>query len=193
MGLIAEGTGARGVAFTPGTSSASIPNSSVMAHELGHNLSLLHAPCGGAGGADPVYPHRSGSIGAWGYDHRSGSLIDKDQAKDLMTYCEPEWVSDYHFEKAVRFRTAQAMMRGEESGRRGPSLLVWGSRSASGELSMDPALVVEGRSLLPQAPGDYTLAGLDGARRELFSVSFDNGGAGGRGGGDGHVRLPLAR
>ena len=170
MGLIAGSAG--GVAELPGTSSASTPDAWVMAHELGHNLNLWHAPCG-VRGDDPGYPYPDGSIGAWGYDHRSGSLIDKDQAKDLMTYCRPVWVSDYHFEKAVRYRTEQAMMRGEPSDRSGPSLLVWGSRSASGELSMDPALVVEGRSLLPEAQGDYTLTGLDGAGREHFSVSFD--------------------
>ena len=172
MGLIANGTGASGVAFVSGTSSASIPHPWVMAHELGHNLSLLHAPCGDPAGVDPDYRHEDGSIGAWGYDHRDGSLVNKG-VKDYMSYCRPVWVSDYHFEKAVRYRTAEAMMHGDESGRRGPSLLVWGSRSPSGELSMDPALVVEGRSLLPQTPGDYTLTGLDGARRELFSVSFD--------------------
>ena len=173
MGLMEkEWWGVIGVAFTPGTSSASIPDAGTIAHELGHNLSLWHAPCGGPAGVDPGYPHDDGSIGAWGYDHRDGSLVDS-AAYDLMTYCGPAWVSGYHFEKAVEHRTAQAMKRGEESGRRGPSLLVWGSRSASGELSMDPALVVEGRSLLPQAPGDYTLTGLDDARRELFLISFD--------------------
>ena len=47
-------------------------------------------------------------MGAWGYDHRGDSLIDKDEAKDLMTYCKPEWVSDYHFEKAHRHRAGKA-------------------------------------------------------------------------------------
>ena len=169
LGLIAIGD-ARGAAELPGTSSASTPHDWIIAHELGHNLNLRHAPCGGLPGNG--YPYRDGSIGAWGYDHRSGSLINKG-VKDYMSYCSPVWVSDYHFEKAVRYRNAQAMMRGEASGRTGPSLLVWGSRSTSGELSMDPALVVEGRSLLPQAPGDYTLTGLDGAGRELFLISFD--------------------
>ena len=171
MGLIDTGSN-RGVAELPGMSSAANPNSWVMAHELGHNLNLWHAPCG-VRGDDPDYPYWDGSIGAWGYDHRGDSLIDKDRANDFMSYCDSVWVSDYHFEKAVRYRNAQAMMHGEANGRTGPSLLVWGSRSASGELSMDPALVVEGRSLLPQAPGDYTLTGLDGAGRELFLISFD--------------------
>ena len=38
---------------------------------------------------------------------------------------------------------------------------------------MDPALLVEGRNLLPEGRGDYTLTGLDDARRELFSISFE--------------------
>ena len=173
MGLMTTFSDVGGTAYRPGTSSASITDASIMAHELGHNLSLWHAPCGGPAGVDPAYPHEGGSIGAWGYDHRGDSLIDKDEAKDLMTYCKPEWVSDYHFEKAHRHRTAQEMSHGEARRRTGPSLLVWGARSPSGELSMDPALLVEGRSLLPEARGDYTLTGLDDARRELFSISFD--------------------
>ncbi|MCY3808607.1 MAG: M66 family metalloprotease [Gemmatimonadetes bacterium] len=153
---------------------AIVPDAWVMAHELGHNLSLWHAPCGNPANVDPDYPYEDGSIGAWGYDHRGDSLIDKDEAKDLMTYCPQQiWVSDYHFEKAHQHRTAQEMSHGEVRARTGTSLLVWGSRSASGELSMDPALLVEGRSLLPEGPGDYTLTGLDDAQQELFSISFD--------------------
>ncbi|MCY3808686.1 MAG: M66 family metalloprotease [Gemmatimonadetes bacterium] len=174
MGLMPSFSDVRGVADgVPSTSSASVPVAWIIAHELGHNLSLRHAPCGGAGSPDPAYPYGDGSIGAWGYDHRGDSLIDKDEAKDLMTYCEPEWVSDYHFTNAFGHRTVQEMWRGEARRRTGPSLLVWGTRSPSGELSMDPALLVEGRSLLPEARGDYTLTGLDGAQRELFSISFD--------------------
>jgi len=175
MGLMTSFSDVLGVAEDiPSTSSASVTNAGVIAHELGHNLSLHHAPCGGAGGPDPAYPYEGGSIGAWGYDHRGDSLIDKDGAKDLMTYCKPEWwVSDYHFTNAFGHRTAQEMSHGEARGRTGPSLLVWGARSPSGELSMDPALLVEGRSLLPEARGDYTLTGRDDAQRELYSISFE--------------------
>ncbi len=173
MGLMPRFSDVGGVARRPGTASASVTEGYIMAHELGHNLSLWHAPCGNPGSVDPDYPYEDGSIGAWGYDHRGDSLIDKDDVNDLMTYCRPEWVSDYHFEKVHRYRTVQEMWHGGEGHRTGPSLLVWGARSASGELSMDPALLVEGRSLLPEARGDYTLKGLDDAQRELFSISFE--------------------
>ncbi len=173
MGLMTRFSDVGGVAYVSGTSSASVTNASLIAHELGHNLGLLHAPCGGPRSVDPAYPYEDGSIGAWGYDHRGDSLIDKDEAKDLMTYCRPEWVSDYHFTNAFGHRTVQEMSFGKARSRTGPSLLVWGSRSPSGELSMDPALLVEGRRLLPEARGDYTLTGLDDAQRELFSISFE--------------------
>jgi hypothetical protein len=84
------------------------PSATTFAHEIGHNVSLRHAPCGGAGGPDPSYPHDGGSIGAWGYESGLGSglglLRDPDDYKDLMGYCYPKWVSDYHFKKAIDFR-----------------------------------------------------------------------------------------
>ncbi len=58
--------GAAGVAFIGTRVSFSIPSATTIAHELGHNMSLYHAPCGGAGGPDSSYPYPDGSIGTWG-------------------------------------------------------------------------------------------------------------------------------
>lgn len=76
------------------------------AHEIGHAHGLLHAPCGGAGGPDPEYPtdaeHANAKIGVWGYDQVKGLLIDpggSEPPKDLMAYCRPSWISDYHHAK----------------------------------------------------------------------------------------------
>jgi hypothetical protein len=76
------------------------------AHEIGHAHSLRHAPCGGAGGPDPDYPtdpeHAEAKIGVWGYDQIAGKLVDPGGAappKDLMAYCRPSWISDFHHAK----------------------------------------------------------------------------------------------
>ena len=79
----------------------------VFAHEVGHNMNLPHAPCGGAGGPDPDFPYRNGRIGMWGYDFAGGRLVDRGSSvRDLMSYCDPIWVSDYHFAKAMEHRLA---------------------------------------------------------------------------------------
>ena len=49
------------------------PSAPTVAHELGHNMNLDHAPCGGAAGLDGGFPYPDGSIGAWGYDVEGGS------------------------------------------------------------------------------------------------------------------------
>jgi hypothetical protein len=73
----------------------------VMAHELGHNFGRDHAPCNVSG--DPNYPYPNGSIGTWGYDLASGDLKDPNQYYDLMSYCGPQWVSDYNYEAVQSF------------------------------------------------------------------------------------------
>jgi hypothetical protein len=73
----------------------------VMAHELGHNFGRAHAPCGTSG--DPNYPYPNGLIGTWGYDLESRTLRNPSERYDLMSYCAPQWISDYTYEGAQRF------------------------------------------------------------------------------------------
>ncbi len=65
-------------------------------HEVGHEHGLGHAPCGTTDGLDYNFPYPDGSLGTWGYDLINGTLIAP-EVKDLMSYCDPIWVSDYHF------------------------------------------------------------------------------------------------
>lgn len=69
----------------------------VAAHEVGHAHGLQHAPCGGAGGPDPMFPYMDASIGVWGYDQIQKQLLDPSSKKDVMAYCPNQWVSDYHY------------------------------------------------------------------------------------------------
>jgi hypothetical protein len=71
---------------------------STFVHELGHAHGRDHSPCGlGGQPADGNYPHRSASIGVWGYSASQKTLLDPGRAKDFMSYCGPTWVSDYTY------------------------------------------------------------------------------------------------
>jgi hypothetical protein len=70
------------------------------AHELGHNFGRNHAPCGVSGDAN--YPHANARIGVWGVD-RQGSYKDPARLADLMSYCDPTWVSDYTYNGVQAF------------------------------------------------------------------------------------------
>ena len=169
-------SGFGGIAIQSGRSSFSMPNAHVIAHELGHNMSLGHAPCGGTGVGDPSFPHPGGSIGAWGYDHRRGLLVSPASWKDLMSYCDPPWISDYHFTRALQWRlfneaeSAEAVVATPVT-----SLLLWGGVDVDGNPFLNPAFVAEARPALPDSAGEYTLSGRDAAGRELFSLSFAMG------------------
>ena len=142
-----------------------------MAHELGHNMNLYHAPCGGAAGPDPQYPHEDGDIGIWGYDVERTRLHPPREFKDLMGYCGPDWVSDYHFNRAMNFRLGTGLDIEQSTGPSGTRLLVSGAVGPNG-IVLDPSFVVEARALVPNDTGPYRLYGFDSDGRTLFAHAF---------------------
>jgi hypothetical protein len=99
-----------------------------------------------------------------------GSLKDPERYKDLMGYCSPRWISDYHFKKALDFRLE---VDGSPASREPsePVLLLWGS-AGDGELLLEPSFVVDAPPKLPSGDGPYRLDGFDGEGSLLFSLSF---------------------
>ena len=165
-------TGPSGTAFLPGRAGFSIPQSGTIAHELGHNLGLRHAPCGGAGDPDPSFPHPDGSAGAWGYDFARGELVGP-ETPDLMSYCgPPDGISDYHFANALRYRLFEARAAVVPDVAPARSLLLWGGANADGAPFLNPVFVVEARPALPDSAGAYTLTGRTARETELFSFRF---------------------
>ena len=73
-------------------------NEGTLAQELGHAMGRAHAPCGGAQYVDPDYPYARANIGVFGWDIVDKQLVDPDdRVYDFMSYCHPNWVSDYTF------------------------------------------------------------------------------------------------
>ena len=165
-----------GVGYVPGRASVSLDRAGIMAHELGHNLGLWHAPCGNPRGPDPLFPSATARIGSWGYDFGRTALVAP-TAYDLMSYCkDPLWISDYHFNKALEHRltgdrsTAATLVTLTEPVR---SLLVWGGRDQDGVPYLDPVFVVDATPSIPSAGGAYTIEGAGADGTLLFSFNFE--------------------
>ena len=171
MGTIAGGfTGPGGVALLGGNVSFAIPGAYIMAHELGHNVGLLHAPCGNPGFEDPNFPQKDGAIGAWGYDNRADTLVSP-EARDLMSLCSSPWISEYNFSKMIRIRAASERRRGTSAPPR-RSLLLWGGVNGDGVPLLEPAVVVTVPSAGVGEHGDYQLTARTASGDELFSFRF---------------------
>ena len=157
-----------------GLASVSVLEAGIIAHELGHNFNLKHAPCGGAGDPDRNYPYPDGSIGAWGYDVLEEALVSPD-IPDLMSYCgPPDWISDYHFTKALNYRVLQAQ-EAPLAAAFAPdarSLLLWGGVDENGEIVLEPAFVVDAPAALPELDGPYLIEGVARDGGTLFRLSF---------------------
>jgi hypothetical protein len=186
-GPISPGIG--GIGFIGYPVAHGLADDHIVAHELGHTLSLNHAPCGGAAGTDPEYPYADASIGRWGYDVVASRLVDPTGHKDVMSYCGPSWISDYHYQNIVDYRATFgfAAYAAPSVGQTVLSFggLIDGAPAAAGP-GLASSLYAEDRARSAQirfagtaefvsraAPGAYRLIGRDGVGRVLFSSSFE--------------------
>lgn len=172
MGVLRSGGGA---ALTGGRTFVSGLEGFTIAHELGHNMGLGHAPCGSPGlfTVDASYPYADGSVGAWGYDIRNDLLVPPD-TKDLMSYCHPQWISDYSFIKALNYRYyKEAQQIPLSQPHMAGSLLLWGFVDESGQINLKPAFMVNAPVSLPAETGPYRLTGNSADGGTLFKLDFD--------------------
>lgn len=108
-----SGTRVCGLAHVAGNSAATgesneLCSDNTFAHEMGHNLSLNHAPACGAEDAnpDPNFPYSDGSIGTEGgwlmRKRKSVGLTGLATSKiyDIMSYCLETFTSQYSYGKA---------------------------------------------------------------------------------------------
>jgi hypothetical protein len=127
----------------------------VASHELGHNFGLRHAPCGGATGVDASYPYTNGVIGSWGYNLGTGALYSPTSYRDLMSYCNPPWVSDYNY-AIVHSRLEPPFGRAVIPAPARPALLVSGTIDRQGAVRLHPLQRVV-RPVPVHGPGSHWL------------------------------------
>ena len=157
-----------GIGWIGYPASAGGTNLKIVAHELGHNLGQYHAPCGGPSGVDANYPYKDGSIGSWGIDPRTNTLVDPAKYKDVMGYCGTNWVSDYMYRRVQLFLEQFAS---QVSANTAPSdLLLVSGRVTNGQISLEPMQRISGVVAAPKT-GLYNLS-LETASG-VQQVSFD--------------------
>lgn len=144
-----------------------------LAHELGHNFGLPHAPCGGPANTDPAFPYLDGGIGVFGYDLLNGRVKHPAVQKDLMTYCDPSWISDYNYVNVLDNREEWDWTTTGPDGvpARADALLVWGG-VRDGGLVLEPAFELVMTPVLPEDAGVYRIEGYDEQDAPLFSYAF---------------------
>ena len=169
----------RGRARLDGWVSIGKPWDTELAHEVGHTLDLLHAPCGGALGTEPEFPHANGSIGVWGYDFRDSTLVSPERRRDIMGYCYAQgWLSDFFFEKVMAHRqekegaVAQALMAAARP--KAEMLVLWGG-VVGGELRIEPVFSMHTSAQLPERTGPYRIEGVSDTGETEFSLAFTPG------------------
>jgi hypothetical protein len=174
MGIVKVGynSGIAGIGYVPGYSTLTwdyLPSGDgTLAHELGHNLSRWHAPCGGPSGVDADYPYPDADIGVFGYDMRLGAVREP-TAKDLMSYCGDEWISDYTFKGMLARREETELPDAGTAPRQ--AMLVVSGQIIAGELTLNPVYTLSTRAELPQS-GPHRLELRDASGRALYSASF---------------------
>ena len=149
-------------------------------HELGHNYSRSHAPCGGVANADANYPYANGALGPTPlFDVLGDAVVSPVGLSDVMGYCGGVWFSDYNLSEVQRFLEArpqtapsvEALAATAVAGKAADEVLVVSGVIGLDGLRIAPVQAMRGAAVAA-AQGEYLLRlrTVDGG---VFEVPFD--------------------
>jgi hypothetical protein len=141
-----------------------------VAHEWGHNFGRRHVACGGPSNPDLNYPYAGGALGHHGWDRRTNTLKLLTSSFDIMSYCQPYWVSDYTYGAVLTYNGGGAVVA---AARAEPSLLIWGRTTPAGDVILEPAFEITAPPSMPTASGALRIEATDATGARVLDMSFD--------------------
>ncbi len=151
-------------------------------HEIAHTRNRFHAEfCGAGGGAAYPYtsgrisPSLSGNTAAYGFDITTRAIYGPTW-KDVMTYCDNQWVSDFTYEGIRSYLVGVGRQTDTlQSVTAEDFLLVMGMADLENNTAYLQSVVQisqEATVPLPE-PGDWTIALLDAGDVDLATYPFE--------------------
>ncbi|MEP6780104.1 MAG: hypothetical protein ABJC26_09465, partial [Gemmatimonadaceae bacterium] len=171
---VSYNSGVAGYGYVPGRAAVGwdyLPSADAVAvHEWGHNFSRPHTNCGGADSPDPAYPYANGTIGVYGWNSGTGTIV-LPTATDVMGYCSNQWTSDWTWTKVMNYRATSGFMAAASvvNAQKQDGLLVWG-RIVNGKVTLEPAFRVHTYPTSVPATGSHRLQAVDSRGNTLVDI-----------------------
>jgi len=155
--------GGRAAIGLASSSQYNIDGGVLAAHEIGHNLNRLHSPCGVRNGIDRSYPYSGGAIGQFGLDvtDLTQFKLYADTIRDLMSYCQPAWVSDYTYRGLYNYLVQYGNRAVDQSQVTKDGLLIRVLAGENGSFTLEPVYSLKGSPVQEENESEFRVEFLD--------------------------------
>ncbi len=149
----------------------------VMPHEVGHNLGLLHAPCSSLPNdptKDPMWPYSNGQAQEAGFDV-AGQYAVSPAMDDFMDCSLYSWISPYHWNKLFDALAPSTTASSAAASTPQSYVLVSGLVTDDDIGQLDPLIRLESSATAPDVPSgsEYCLTFYDLPGEPLAAYCFD--------------------
>jgi hypothetical protein len=119
---------------------------------------------------DPQYPYQGARLGTYGWDYATQKLIPPNSAYDLMSYCDPAWVSDHNYKAVQAFLESKPSVTAVPSSSGMGEMMLFSGRITDAGLVLSPVQRIFG-AFSPPREGVYSLRYTANGQQHL--VPFD--------------------